>query len=199
MEGPIAEVNLQEMEVEWNGAIAFIDRDGVLNYGSPNYINSPEELRIIKGSKEAIMALRSLGYRIVIVTNQSAIMRGKWGEDTIKSIHSKLQKEVGNFDVLMTCPHRNRDRCNCRKPKPGMLNHASQIIRGECHSEVNWWGPKPKPIHPLDLMVGDRDSDMGAGWAVGARLFQVEEDVGITSVIERIIQDDAGDDFNPVE
>ena len=199
MEGPIAEVNLQEMEVEWNGAIAFIDRDGVLNYGSPNYINSPEELRIIKGSKEAIIALRSSGYRIVIVTNQSAIMRGKWGEDTIKSIHSKLQKEVGNFDVLMTCPHRNRDRCNCRKPKPGMLNHASQIIRGECHSEVNWWGPKPKPIHPLDLMVGDRDSDMGAGWAVGARLFQVEEDVGITSVIERIIQDDAGDEFNPVE
>ena len=199
MEGPIAEVNLQEMEVEWNGAIAFIDRDGVLNYGSPNYINSPEELRIIKGSKEAIMALRSLGYRIVIVTNQSAIMRGKWGEDTIKSIHSKLQKEVGNFDVLMTCPHRNRDRCNCRKPKPGMLNHASQIIRGECHSEVNWWGAKPKPIHPLDLMVGDRNSDMGAGWAVGARLFQVEEDVGITSVIERIIQDDAGDEFNPVE
>ena len=48
MEGPIAEVNLQEMEVEWNGAIAFIDRDGVLNYGSPYYINTPEELRIIK-------------------------------------------------------------------------------------------------------------------------------------------------------
>tara|TARA_B100001250_G_scaffold283780_1_gene245841 strand:- start:227 stop:826 length:600 start_codon:yes stop_codon:yes gene_type:complete len=199
MEGPIAEINLQEMEVEWNGAIAFIDRDGVLNYGSPNYINSPEELRIIKGSKEAIIALRSLGYRIVIVTNQSAIMRGKWGEDTIKSIHSKLQNEVGNFDVLMTCPHRNRDRCNCRKPKPGMLNHASQIIRGECHSEVNWWGQKPKPIHPLDLMVGDRKSDMGAGWAVGARLFQVGEDLGITSVIERIIQDDEGDEFNPVE
>ena len=199
MEGPIAEVNLQEMEVEWNGAIAFIDRDGVLNYGSPNYINSPEELRIIKGSKGAIIALRSLGYRIVIVTNQSAIMRGKWGGDTIKSIHSKLQNEVGNFDVLMTCPHRNRDRCNCRKPKPGMLNHASQIIRGECHSEVNWWGQKPKPIHPLDLMVGDRKSDMGAGWAVGARLFQVEEDLGITSVIERIILDDAGDEFNPVE
>lgn len=199
MEGPIAEVNLQEMEVEWNGAIAFIDRDGVLNYGSPNYINAPEELRIIKGSKEAVRALRSLGYRIVIVTNQSAIMRGKWGEDTIKSIHSKLQKMIGDFDVLMTCPHRNRDRCDCRKPKPGMLNRASQIIRKESHSEVDWWGPKPKPIHPLDLMVGDRNSDMGAGWAVGARLFQVEEDVGITSVIERIIQEDAGDDFNPVE
>ncbi len=199
MQGPIAEVNLQNLEVEWNGAIAYVDRDGVLNYGSPDYINSPEELRIIQGSKEAITTLRSLGYRIVIVTNQSAIMRGKWGEDTIKSIHSKLQKEVGDFDVLMTCPHRNRDQCDCRKPKPGMLNHASQLIRKECHAGVNWWGSKPKPIHELDLMVGDRNSDMGAGWAVGARLFQVEEDVGITSVIERIIQDDAGDEFNPVE
>ena len=199
MEGPIAEVNLPKLETEWNGALAFIDRDGVLNIGSPNYINSPEELQIITGSKEALQALRASGYRIVIVTNQSAIMRGIWGEDTIHSIHKKLQEEVGEIDVLMTCPHRNRDQCGCRKPRPGMLNYASELIRNESHSKTDWWGAKPQPIHPLDLMVGDRESDMGAGWAVGARLFKVEEDVGITSVIDRIIQGDAGDDFNPVE
>ena len=199
MEGPIAEVNLPKLETEWNGALAFIDRDGVLNFGSPNYINSPEELQIIAGSKEALQALRTRGYRIVIVTNQSAIMRGIWGEDTIHSIHKKLQEEVGEIDVLMTCPHRNRDQCGCRKPRPGMLNYASELIRNESHSKTDWWGAKPQPIHPLDLMVGDRESDMGAGWAVGARLFKVEEDVGITSVIDRIIQGDAGDDFNPVE
>ena len=50
MQGPIAEVNMPEMDSEWNGAIAFLDRDGVLNYGSPNYINSPEELKIIPGA-----------------------------------------------------------------------------------------------------------------------------------------------------
>jgi D-glycero-D-manno-heptose 1,7-bisphosphate phosphatase len=94
MEGPIAEVNLFELEGEWNGAIAFIDRDGVLNIGSPNYINSPDELQIIEGSKESIQALRNIGYRIVLVTNQSAIMRGIWGEDTIHSIHKKLQEEI---------------------------------------------------------------------------------------------------------
>ena len=199
MEGPIAEVNLPKLETEWNGALAFIDRDGVLNIGSPNYINSPEELQIITGSKEALQALRASGYRIVIVTNQSAIMRGIWGEDTIHSIHKKLQEEVGEIDVLMTCPHRNRDQCGCRKPRPGMLNYASELIRNESHSKTDWWGAKPQPIHPLDLMVGDRESDMGAGWAVGARLFKVEEDVGITSVIDRIIQGDAGDEFNPVE
>lgn len=198
MQGPIAEVNISKIDLEWNGAIAFLDRDGVLNFGSPNYINSPEELEIIPGAKQAIIELRKLGFRIAITTNQSAIMRGLWGEETIHSIHKKLQEELGMLDVLMTCPHRNRDMCNCRKPRPGMLNQASQIIRGKSHDTVDWWGEKPQPIHPLDLMVGDRNSDMGAGWAVGARLFKVDENIGINQVIERIINDDPGDDFRPV-
>ena len=198
MEGPIAEINLSKSEGYWNGAIAFVDRDGVLNHGSPNYINKPDELTIIPGAKDAIMSLRDMGYRIAIVTNQSAIMRGLWGEDRINSIHSKLQEEVGTLDVIMTCPHRTRDRCQCRKPQPGMLNKASEIIRGMSHGSVDWWGAKPDPIHQLDLMIGDRDSDMGAGWAVGARLFQVDETVGIAGVIDRIISNDAGDEFSPV-
>ena len=198
MQGPITEVNISKIDLEWNGAIAFLDRDGVLNFGSPNYINSPEELEIIPGAKQAIKELRKLGFRIAITTNQSAIMRGLWGEETIHAIHKKLQDELGALDVLMTCPHRNRDMCNCRKPRPGMLNQASQIIRGKSHDKVDWWGEKPQPIHPLDLMVGDRNSDMGAGWAVGARLFKVDENLGINQVIERIINDDPGDDFRPV-
>lgn len=197
MEGPITEVNLDKVDLDWNGAIAFLDRDGVLNYGSPNYINSPDELEIIAGAKEAIADLRMLGYRIAITTNQSAIMRGLWGEDTIHAIHKKLQDEIGTIDVIMTCPHRNRDRCQCRKPMPGMLNEASQIIRGKKHNLPDWWGDKPKPHNELDLMVGDRDSDMGAGWAVGARLFQVDEDIGIRQVIDRIKKNDEGDQFRP--
>ena len=197
MEGPITEVNLGEVDLDWNGAIAFLDRDGVLNYGSPNYINSPDELEIIAGAKEAIADLRMLGYRIAITTNQSAIMRGLWGENTIHAIHKKLQDEIGTIDVIMTCPHRNRDRCQCRKPMPGMLNEASQIIRGKKHNLPDWWGDKPKPHNELDLMVGDRDSDMGAGWAVGARLFQVDEDIGIRQVIDRIKKNDEGDQFRP--
>ena len=198
MQGPIAEVNLSEIDLDWNGAIAFLDRDGVLNYGSPHYINSPEELEIIPGAKQAVQELRNLGFRIAITTNQSAIMRGLWGEETIHAIHQRLQEEIGVIDVIMTCPHRNRDMCNCRKPRPGMLNKASEIIRGKSHNSVDWWGEKPEPIHRLDLMVGDRDSDMGAGWAVGARLFKVDENIGIQQVIERIINNDPGDVFRPV-
>ena len=197
MQEPISEVNLSSIALDWNGAIAFLDRDGVLNYGSPNYINSPDELEVIPGAKEAIDDLRKMGYRIAITTNQSAIMRGLWQKDTIHAIHKKLQEMVGPIDGIMTCPNRNRDRCGCRKPMPGMLNQASQIIRGLTHPIPDWWGDKPKSHHHLDLMVGDRNSDMGAGWAVGARLFQVDEKIGIRQVIERIKQNDEGDDFRP--
>lgn len=198
MEGPLVEVNPSDSEFEWNGAIAYLDRDGVLNHGSPNYINNPNEIEVIEGTKDAISALKSLGYRIVIVTNQSAIIRGHWGPDMLERIHQRLQELIGTIDVIMTCPHRSIDQCDCRKPQPGMLNEASMIVRNKCHTSLNWFANKPKPIHRLDLMVGDRKSDMGAGWAIGARLFQVNENLGIASVIDRIISSDLGDDFNPV-
>ena len=95
MEGPLVEVNPPDSDFEWNGAIAFLDRDGVLNYGSPNYINHPNEMEVIEGAKEAISALKSLGYRIVIVTNQSAIIRGKWGPEMLEKIHQRLQELIG--------------------------------------------------------------------------------------------------------
>lgn len=198
MEGPLVEINLPPMDVEWNGAIAFLDRDGVLNIGSPEYINSKEELVILEGAIEAVQSLRGAGYRVVITTNQSAVMRGKWGPEVLTEVHSALQEEIGVIDVILTCPHRYRDRCRCRKPHPGMLNEASEIIRDDSHTSLDWWGEKPEPIHPLDLMVGDRNSDMGAGWAVGARLFKVNENLGLASVIERILEGDEGDLFDPV-
>ena len=198
MKGPVIEINQPTSGLKWNGAIAYLDRDGVLNYGSPNYVNSPEELKILPGAAEAVSKLRKLGYKIVITTNQSAIMRGLWEDGTIQKIHEKLQDEIGEIDVLVTCPHRDRDKCGCRKPMPGMLNSASEIIRQKSHSSINWWGEKPQPIHPLDLMVGDRDSDMSAGWTVGARLFKVNEHVGIAEVIDRIVSGDPGDKFRPV-
>ncbi len=198
MKGPVIEINQPTSGLKWNGAIAYLDRDGVLNYGSPNYVNSPEELKILPGAAEAVSKLRKLGYKIVITTNQSAIMRGLWEDGTIQKIHKKLQDEIGEIDVLVTCPHRDRDKCGCRKPMPGMLNSASEIIRQKSHSSINWWGEKPQPIHPLDLMVGDRDSDMSAGWTVGARLFKVNEHVGIAEVIDRIVSGDPGDKFRPV-
>lgn len=223
MRGPIVEFSPGNFPkgIVSNGAIAFIDRDGVLNIGSASYINKPEELIILDGAPKSIGDLKRQGFFVCIVTNQSPIMRGLWGEEQLYSIHERLrelflqQDKDAHFDMIITCPHRNRDNCNCRKPNPGMLHLADQMLRSHSPSKINskqivveinskynhenWWKDKVSPKHELDLLVGDRNSDMGAGWAVGARLFKVPESIGIKSVSERIIDEkDKGDIFSPV-
>ena len=204
MDGAICDQIHSPLPVEWNGAIAFLDRDGVINHGKANYINSPEELVLLKGCAKSISALRHAGYRIAVVTNQSAISKGLWDELRLKEIHSALRSmllaidEDAHLDLILTCPHSYGEGCNCRKPHPGMLIEASQTLRGKAHSSFDWWSEKPQPIHPLDLMVGDRKSDMGAGWAIGARLFKVNAHNGLSEVIERITAGEDGDEFKPV-
>mgnify|MGYP001485954159 FL=1 len=190
-----------------SGPIAFIDRDGVLNYGRNGYVNYPSELKIIPGSGHAIARLREKGYAICVVTNQSPIMRKLWTVERLHSIHEVLRKQLLDenqnaiIDIIITCPHRNRDRCGCRKPWPGMLVKGNNILRGEkkTNGRIDWAGSKPESWHPLDTMVGDRKSDMGAGWAVGARTYEVSDRLGLPQVIERILDDDdAGDFYDPM-
>ena len=77
-----------------NGPIAFIDRDGVLNFGRNGYVNHPTELSIIPGSGKAIAQLREKGYAICVVTNQSPIMRGLWTVERLHSIHDELRRQL---------------------------------------------------------------------------------------------------------
>jgi len=200
-----------------HGAIAFVDRDGVLNVGSPNYINNPSELVLLPGAAEAIGDLRRAGYKVCVVTNQSPIMRGLWGVEQIHEIHDALRHmfltidQDAHLDAVLVCPHRHRDRCNCRKPMPGMLRLGERLLRGneelqertiieiEPGDKVNWWNPKIVATHSRDVMIGDRDSDMGAGWAQGLRCFKVNWNLGLASVTERVLDDgDKGDPFEPL-
>ena len=200
--------------------IAFLDRDGVINIGSPNYINSPDELVLLEGAAAAIGQLKRNGYHICIVTNQSAISRGLWGPKQIEKIHQKMQEmilEIDNdavIDLIITCPHRQMDRCNCRKPMPGMLYLGESYFRHNLvlnkglnidvkipneAVKVNWWKDKPQASNEHDLIVGDRKSDLGAGWARGIRLFKVNPNLGLAQVVSRAInQQDKGDNFQPV-
>ena len=130
----------------------------------------------------------------------------------MRSVFLKSDEDA-HFDMILACPHRHRDRCMCRKPMPGMLRFGEKVLRGEVEypegesiaevlpeeSDVDWWGEKPIPAHSFDCMVGDRGSDMGAGWAQGLRLFQVDDSKGIFPVIERILEsNNTGDVFHPV-
>ena len=190
-----------------DGPIAFLDRDGVLNYGREGYVNNPSQMNIIPGAGRAIAQLREFGFTICVVTNQSPIMRGLWDVEQLHTIHEELRKQLLNedsgaiIDIILTCPHRNRDRCGCRKPWPGMLRTGHELLRNErvLHSKIDWAGVKPQSWNVLDTMVGDRKSDMGAGWAVGARTFEVSSQHGLPQVIDRVLDtSDSGDEYDPM-
>lgn len=102
-----------------------LDRDGVINYDSPEYIKSPDEWHPIPGSLEAIAALNRSGYRVIVATNQSGVARGYYDLETLSLIHEKFMRELssvgGCVEEIFFCPHHPDDGCFCRKPNPGML------------------------------------------------------------------------------
>lgn len=102
-----------------------LDRDGVINYDSDQFIKSPDEWRPIPGSLEAISRLNHAGFRVVVATNQSGLGRGLFDMATLIAINEKMHKALahlgGRIDALFYCPHTADSACECRKPKPGMF------------------------------------------------------------------------------
>jgi len=113
-----------------NLPLIILDRDGVINYDSSEYIKNPDEWTAIPGSLEAIAQLNRAGYRVVIVTNQSGIARGYYDIDTLDQIHEKLTQELasvgGYIEDIFFCPHHPNDGCYCRKPQTGLFQQIEQ-------------------------------------------------------------------------
>ena len=109
-----------------------LDRDGVINKDSPNYIKSHEEWIPIPGSLEAISSLHQAGFYILIATNQSGLARGLFDEFELAKIHHKLcsmvEEEGGFVSGIFYCPHSPDDECECRKPNTGMLIQAENVL-----------------------------------------------------------------------
>ena len=105
--------------------LIILDRDGVINYDSKDYIKSPEEWQPIPGSLEAIALLSSAGYTIAVATNQAGVGRGYYTEDVLAQIHQKMtacaQDMGGTIDKIFYCPHHPDDHCSCRKPAMGLF------------------------------------------------------------------------------
>lgn len=139
---------------------AFIDRDGVLNEERA-FVHRAADFALVPGAVEALRALKTAGYLLVVVTNQSGIARGLYSEADYlalaKHMREQLEAEGIVLDAVEYCPHlpdaavdRYRVDCDCRKPKPGMLKRAIEAL----------------DIDPLaSLLVGDRLSDVQAGRA----------------------------------
>ena len=105
--------------------LVVLDRDGVINFDSDQYIKSPKEWTPIPGSLEAIARLTQAGFRVVVATNQSGLGRGLFDMAALNAMHDKMHRAVsqlgGRIDAVFFCPHAQDAGCSCRKPQPGML------------------------------------------------------------------------------
>jgi histidinol-phosphate phosphatase family protein len=134
----------------------FLDRDGVLNRDSDDFIKTPDELELLPGAAAAVLRLTEAGLPVVVITNQSGIARGLFAEEALTGLHERLRAELAPAPVtaIYYCPHGPDDGCDCRKPATGMLLRAAAE-------------------HGLDLsrsyLVGDRPSDIACGVAAGAK------------------------------
>ena len=112
------------------GKLIVLDRDGVINHDSEQFIKSPEEWRPIAGSLEAIARLNHAGYRVIVATNQSGVGRGLFDMGTLNAIHEKMHRALGQvggrIDAVFYCPHTTDAGCDCRNPKPGLLKEAAK-------------------------------------------------------------------------
>lgn len=110
--------------------LIILDRDGVINHDSDQFIKSPDEWKPLPGSLEAIARLTQAGYRVVVATNQSGIGRGLFDMPTLNAIHDKMHKACaqvgGRIDAVFFCPHAAEADCKCRKPRSGMIEEIAE-------------------------------------------------------------------------
>jgi histidinol-phosphate phosphatase family protein len=108
---------------------AFLDRDGTIIYDK-NYLSNPDKVKLYSFAAESINRLKSAGFKVIIITNQSGIARGIFSEKDLERVHKKflslLKKSGASIDGLYYCPHIDEDKCECRKPKIGMPLQAAK-------------------------------------------------------------------------
>ena len=113
--------------------VVFLDRDGVINRDSADYIKECSEFHFLPGSLEALRLLRQNGFTTIVITNQSAVHRNLISRATLNEIHEKMKREVtvsgGAITDIFFCPHRPDEGCDCRKPKPGLILQAQEKYR----------------------------------------------------------------------
>jgi D-glycero-D-manno-heptose 1,7-bisphosphate phosphatase len=148
--------------------LIILDRDGVINEDSDEYIKSPQEWIPIPKSLEAIALLNKAGFTISVASNQSGLARGYYSTETLQQIdqkmHDSLKAVGGIIDSVFYCPHGPNDNCDCRKPKPGLLNQIA------AHYQIS--------LENIPF-VGDSLRDLQAANAVGATPILVRTGKGV--------------------
>jgi D-glycero-D-manno-heptose 1,7-bisphosphate phosphatase len=145
----------------------FLDRDGVLTRERSDYVKTPNELEVLPGIGPPLHDLRKMGFRLVIVTNQSVVDRGLTTHEQMGRIHEKLRSKLKRMgcwvDAIYYCPHLPGAGCDCRKPEPGLILRAAKDLGIDI---VSSW------------MIGDKEIDLEAAKRAGCRGIRVETNRG---------------------
>jgi D-glycero-D-manno-heptose 1,7-bisphosphate phosphatase len=151
--------------------LIILDRDGVINIDSDQFIKTPDEWKPIPGSLEAIARLTRDGWRVVVATNQSGLARGLFEMATLNAIHAKMHKAVtqmgGRIEAVFYCPHAAEMNCECRKPRPGLFNEIATRYGRDLQGVPS---------------IGDSLRDLEAAASVGARPFLVKTGKGMKTL-----------------
>ncbi len=138
--------------------LLILDRDGVINEDSADYVKSPDEWVPLPGSLEAIAALNEAGFTVAVASNQSGLARGYFDLAALDAMHAKFEallgKAGGRVDRIEICPHGPDDGCDCRKPLPGLLTRLIEHYAVDAADVI---------------VVGDSRRDLEAAQAAGAR------------------------------
>jgi len=149
-----------------------LDRDGVINEDSDDYVKTLEEWIPIPGSLQAIARLNRAGWTVAVATNQSGLARGMFTPSTLADMHFKMQQLVmeqgGRIDLIVHCPHGPDDGCQCRKPKPGMFRTIAE--------HFGLADLKGVPV------VGDSHRDLHAGLLLGGKPYLVKTGKGLRTL-----------------
>lgn len=139
---------------------AFVDRDGTINVKAAEgeYVTSPEEFVFLPGAERAIRLLAHAGWRVIVVSNQRGVALGRMTAADLDAVNGRMAHLP--IDGVFVCPH-ERGQCDCRKPGTGLFRQAQERF--------------PAIEFERSVMIGDADSDIEAGRAIGARTFRVGE------------------------
>lgn len=141
-----------------NVALVILDRDGVINADSPEYIKSPAEWLPLPGSLEAIASFTAAGWQVAVASNQSGVARGLFDRATLAAVNARMEAAIqaagGALTGIFFCPHGPDDGCDCRKPRPGLLLQIADRLGVDLRNV---------PV------IGDSGRDLAAAEAVGAR------------------------------
>ena len=172
---------------------AFLDRDGTINR-EVNYLGSPDELELLPGAVEGLRLLRDAGYVLVVVTNQSGVARGYFGEEDVRAVHRRLQAllraQGASVDAFYMCPHHPEGRgvyrrvCPCRKPGTALYERAARELGLDLQRGV---------------VIGDKTTDLLPGIALGCRTVLVRTGYGQELIdageVEGLVADHVADDL----